>query len=162
MKIKIILSVLVSFALLSITQAVSPPPDGGYPGYNTAEGQNALFSLTTGVYNTALGAFTLYSDTTGNGNTAVGINGLHNNVTGGFNTAVGLNALFTNNGDPTVGQGSNNCAIGAYALFPTRLATQHGQWSVCPACEQHRFRRHGHRCIGTREKYHRRRQHGDR
>src|SRR2546423_1355105 len=28
--------------------AVSPPPDGGYPGGNTAEGQNALFSLTTG------------------------------------------------------------------------------------------------------------------
>jgi len=117
MKIKIILSVLVGFTLSSVTRAVNPPPDGGYPGYNTAEGQNALFSLTTGVYNTALGAFTLYSDTTGNGNTAVGINGLYDNVTGGFNTAVGLNALFTNNGDPTVGQGSDNCAIGAYALF---------------------------------------------
>jgi hypothetical protein len=117
MKITITLLVLISVALLSITQAVSPPPDGGYPGYNTAEGQNALFSRTTGVYNTALGAFTLYSDTTGSGNTAVGINGLRNNVTGGFNTAVGLNALFTNNGDPTVGQGSDNCATGAYALF---------------------------------------------
>jgi hypothetical protein len=29
-------------------RAVVPPPDGGYPGGNTAEGQNALFSLTTG------------------------------------------------------------------------------------------------------------------
>jgi trimeric autotransporter adhesin len=117
MKIKITLSVLVSLTLLSVAQAVSPPPDGGYSGYNTAEGQNALFSLNTGLWNTDLGAFTLYSDTTGIGNTAVGINGLRNNVTGGFNTAVGLNALFTNNGDPTVGQGSSNCAVGAYALF---------------------------------------------
>ena len=27
----------------------SPPPDGGYPGQNTAEGEQALLSLTTGV-----------------------------------------------------------------------------------------------------------------
>jgi trimeric autotransporter adhesin len=117
MKIKITLSVLVSLTLLSVAQAVSPPPDGGYSGYNTAEGQNALFSLNTGLWNTGLGAFALYGDTSGNGNTAVGINVLRNNLTGGFNTGVGLNALFTNNGDPTVGQGSNNCATGAYALF---------------------------------------------
>jgi hypothetical protein len=115
-------AVLFALCCLALSPApkafgVTPAPDGGYPGYNTAEGQNALFSRTTGVYNTALGAFTLYSDTTGSGNTAVGINGLRSNVNGGFNTAVGLNALFTNNGDPTVGQGSSNCAVGAYSLF---------------------------------------------
>jgi hypothetical protein len=38
-----------------IAQAVSPAPDGGYPGGNTAEGQNALLSPTTGQYNTAVG-----------------------------------------------------------------------------------------------------------
>ena len=38
-------------------RAVSPPPNGGYPGGNTAEGQNALFSLTTGTYNSAIGLF---------------------------------------------------------------------------------------------------------
>jgi hypothetical protein len=32
-------------------QAVSPPPDGGYPNENTAEGQDALFSLTSGGAN---------------------------------------------------------------------------------------------------------------
>ena len=101
---------LVCFALVQNTQAVSPAPDGGYPGFNTAEGQNALFGLTTGYYNTALGAFTLFGDTTGSGNTAVGINVLRNNVTGGFNTAVGLNALFENTG-------TNNSALGSYALF---------------------------------------------
>ena len=50
---------LVYFALLPIAQAVVPPPDGGYPGFNTAEGQNALFSLTTGSANAAVGWFSL-------------------------------------------------------------------------------------------------------
>jgi hypothetical protein len=108
----------LGFLVLSrIAHGVLPAPDGGYPGFNTAEGQNALFGRTTGVWNTALGAFTLYADTTGTGNTAVGINGLRSNVTGGFNTAVGLNALFFNNGDPGAGAASDNDAFGAYALF---------------------------------------------
>jgi hypothetical protein len=46
-----ILLVLVCFALSSTARAVVPPPDGGYPGNNTAEGDNALLSLTTGVDN---------------------------------------------------------------------------------------------------------------
>jgi Chaperone of endosialidase len=103
-------------ALLTTAQAVTPPPDGGYPGFNTAEGQNALFSCTTGVRNTALGAFTLYRDTTGNGNTAVGINALRRNIIGGYNTAVGLNALFANDSTGS-GLGSYNSAVGSYALF---------------------------------------------
>ena len=117
MKSNIVVSVVVIVALSPITKAVTPAPDGGYPGYNTAEGQNALFRLTTGLWNTALGAFTLYNDASGTGNTAVGINSLRNNVTGGLNTAVGLDALFANDGDPTVGRGSDNCAVGGFALF---------------------------------------------
>ena len=39
--------------------AVSPPPDGGYPGGNTAEGQSALLSLTSGTFNTAIGFLSL-------------------------------------------------------------------------------------------------------
>jgi hypothetical protein len=30
------------FALIPTTRAVNPPPDGGYAGFTTAEGQNAL------------------------------------------------------------------------------------------------------------------------
>jgi len=40
--------VLACLAIPQSTQAVSPPPDGGYAGGNTAEGTNALLSLTTG------------------------------------------------------------------------------------------------------------------
>ena len=33
---------LVCCGILPVAQAVVPPPDGGYPGFNTAEGTNAL------------------------------------------------------------------------------------------------------------------------
>jgi hypothetical protein len=42
--------VFFCFALPPKGQAVNPAPDGGYPGGNTAEGQNALFSLSSGTY----------------------------------------------------------------------------------------------------------------
>ena len=32
-----------------MTHAVTPAPDGGYAGLDTAEGQNALLGLTTGT-----------------------------------------------------------------------------------------------------------------
>ena len=68
---------MVCFAVLPKVEAVSPPPDGGYgpPAYgpgNTAEGQNALLSLTSGTYNTAVGFSSLRSLTGGNYNTGVG------------------------------------------------------------------------------------------
>src|SRR4030095_12600348 len=45
-------SALGFFAISESARAVVPPPDGGYPGFNTAEGQNALFNLTTGIADT--------------------------------------------------------------------------------------------------------------
>src|SRR5436309_12297746 len=53
------------FALSPMAQAVNPPPDGGYPGGNTAEGTSALLSLTTGLYNTAVGLYSVLSLTDG-------------------------------------------------------------------------------------------------
>ena len=59
------------FALLPAPNAfgVVPAPDGGYPGFNTAEGQNALLHLTTGTANTALGWVSLENVTAGSFNT---------------------------------------------------------------------------------------------
>jgi hypothetical protein len=89
---------------------VSPPPDGGYPRNNTAEGDSALFSLTTGADNTANGLAALYSDTTGGDNTANGDSALYHNTTGDENTANGVAALYYNT------TGSYNTANGNSAL----------------------------------------------
>src|SRR5436190_5647106 len=62
----------VCFAALPKMHAVVPAPDGGYAGGNTAEGQSALFSLTSGGYNTAAGYYSLRTNAVGNFNTAIG------------------------------------------------------------------------------------------
>src|SRR5436309_3241088 len=96
-------------ALLPMAQAVVPAPDGGYPGGNTAEGQAALLSRTTGIYNTGVGLYSLLSLTDGNFCTGVGAGALLANTADG-NTAIGAGALLTN----TNGQG--NTADGYFAL----------------------------------------------
>jgi uncharacterized coiled-coil protein SlyX len=114
------------FALLPQAPAVVPPPDGGYPGFNTAEGQNALLSLSTGSANTAVGWSSLLTNATGSFNTATGAGALLSNTadlntatgaaallfnsTGGANTAVGAAALVNN----TIG--NHNTAVGDFAL----------------------------------------------
>jgi hypothetical protein len=122
-----ILIVSGSLAVMFIAQGVTPAPDGGYAGGNTAEGQSALFRLTTGTYNTAIGLFSLETNTIGNFNTALGAGALLlntgdqntgtgtgallNSTTGGYNTANGTFALFNNI------DGAANTATGASALF---------------------------------------------
>jgi len=101
---------LVCFALSPKAQAVSPAPDGGYPGGNTAEGQAALLSLTSGGFNTAIGFVSGRSTTTGSFNTAIGAGTLLAN-TADQNTATGAGTLLSN----TVGL--QNTANGAFALF---------------------------------------------
>jgi Chaperone of endosialidase len=103
-------TLLVLIGLLPNAHAVSPAPDGGYPGGNTAEGQNALLSLTSGMYNTAVGLFSLLSNQEGQFNTGLGAGTLLAN-TGQQNTATGAGALLTNT------TGVKNTANGTFALF---------------------------------------------
>ena len=102
---------LAFFALSPAARAVDPPPDGGYPNQNTAEGEDALFSLTTGNDNTAIGFNALYTNTAGNFNTATGAGALFRNKAGNENTANGAGALFSNRG------GDFNTAVGVDALY---------------------------------------------
>jgi hypothetical protein len=118
------------FACLMLShsaQALSPTPDGLYPGANVAEGgSGALHDVTTGTNNTAIGAEALSSLTQGVQNTAVGAQALKNGdadhetavgfqalsfSSGSFNTATGWRALFKNTG------GGSNTAIGSSALY---------------------------------------------
>src|SRR6476660_9096525 len=101
---------LSCFGLTPKVLAVVPAPDGGYPGGNTAEGDNALFTLTTGVSDTAIGFAALGSNTTGDFNTAEGSGALLLNTTGSSDTANGNNALFHNT------TGFQNVATGVQAL----------------------------------------------
>jgi hypothetical protein len=107
----------------------TPPPaaDVCYSSFTTAEGCDALNSLTTGAGNTALGWRSLFLDSTGsfntgvgggalvlnNGssNTAVGAAALLLNITGNNNTAVGTDTLVFND------SGSDNTATGYFALM---------------------------------------------
>jgi trimeric autotransporter adhesin len=118
---------LACFGLLPPAHAVVPPPDGAYPNFTTAEGQKALFSLTTGAANTAVGWSALLTTAAGSFNTATGAGALLFNIaddntafgtaallfnlTGMDNTAIGAAALSNN----TMGQ--DNTATGAFALL---------------------------------------------
>src|ERR1041384_8111836 len=106
--IQVILAIF-TIGFLPKVQAVVPAPDGGYPGGNTAEGQNALLNLTTGGFNTALGFLSLKTDATGQLNTAVGAGTLLTN-TSDNNTAVRAGALLSNT--------SRSLAIPARAKTP--------------------------------------------
>src|SRR5262245_48555148 len=124
--------ILVCFAFAPQTRAVVPPPDGGYAGFNTAEGQQALqllfggfgntalgfrsnFSAVGASFNTGAGAFTLLLNTA-DANTAVGAASMLLNGEGSRNTGVGAATLLNNAGNATTMDGFYNVAVGAFAL----------------------------------------------
>jgi hypothetical protein len=106
---------------------VSPPPDGGYPGFTTAEGHQALQNLTSGIGNSAFGWRSLFSVTsasystglgagtlalnTAEANTATGVASLILNTSGTRNTANGAAAMVFNS------DGTDNTAIGYFSLY---------------------------------------------
>jgi len=125
---------LGSFALCQEVQARDPnTPDPVSVGgsFSTADGTNALGSITTGAGNSAFGWFSLFSNTDGSfntgvgagallfntqsSNTAVGAAALFNNTVGFQNTAVGTAALLSNTGGGGFA-GSLNVAVGDHAL----------------------------------------------
>src|SRR6267378_7166968 len=104
-----ILSALACFAFLPGAKAAGPEAPA-LAGGNTADGQNALLSLTTGTYNSAFGFDAVLSTSDGSFDTGIGAGALLLD-TAGTNTAVGAGALLNNT------TGSDNNAVGAFALF---------------------------------------------
>ena len=121
----LIILTLLWFTLLRQVQATPDP--GSVDPFNTADGDHALFSNTTGFANAAFGWYALFANTeglyntavgagaldlnNGNENTAVGTAALLLNTTGTENTAVGTAALELNE------TGAANTAVGSFALF---------------------------------------------
>jgi hypothetical protein len=102
--------------------------------YNTAIGNNSLYSNVDGVYNTALGVQSLYSNTTGANNIAISYQSLYSNTTGISNIAFGVQSLYSNttgNYNITVGMyslhsntsGYYNTAIGYLSLYSNTIGT---------------------------------------
>ncbi len=112
-----LLSALVCFGLCQQLQSATDTPDpGAKPLSNTADGTNALLSITTGLYNSAFGFDAVLSNSDASFDTGIGAGTLLLN-TGSANSAVGAGALLTNS------TGSDNNAVGAFALFSNTTAS---------------------------------------
>src|SRR5437016_1254321 len=113
-----IVSGLACFALCQQVQSATDTPDpGSKPVSNTADGQNALLSISSGIHNAAFGFDALLSNTDANFNTAVGDDALDSNVDGSNNVAIGDEA------GTGLGPSVNNCiainvpGAGPFATF---------------------------------------------
>ncbi len=118
--------ILLCFAFAPQIRAISPPPDGCYPNFNTAEGCNALLLNSAGAGNTGIGWYSIalgdgsYNTGCGGGslalnngdsNTAVGAAALLLNTSGFNNTATGTDCMVFND------SGVYNNAVGAFSLY---------------------------------------------
>ena len=118
-----------TYALLNVT-----PNSCLYCGIeNTAAGDSALSSDTSGGGNVAVGFLAMYYNISGHNNTAVGDSALQGNTTGYYNTAIGSGSLLRSTtawNNTGVGldtliyntTGGNNTAVGANALFSNTTA----------------------------------------
>src|SRR5579884_1497640 len=94
--------IILSCALLCcvLLPKAQTAPESALPGFNTADGDHALFNVTTGVGNAAFGWYSLFA-----------------NSDGAFNTGVGAGTLALNVGNQSTGEGTQNTAVGAVALL---------------------------------------------
>jgi hypothetical protein len=86
-------------------------------GNNTALGDSALFSITSGDSNVAVGEDACYSMTTGGSNFCLGEASAYSGINVFENTSIGTSALFSNI------TGNENVAIGSSALQRNLSAT---------------------------------------
>ena len=123
MKLQNLIHILIGIVCIGLLPKAQAAPETALPGFNTADGDHALFSITTGVGNAAVGWYSLFSNTDGSFNTAIGAGTLLFNIgdqaafEGVENTAVGTAALLFNT------TGSCNVAVGAASLLNNTTGT---------------------------------------
>src|SRR5579885_3534602 len=110
MKTRHIITLSCALLFLALLPKVQGAPESALPGFNTADGDHALFNVSSGVGNAAFGWYSLFANTTNSFNTALGAGTLAL-ATADDNTAVGAVALLLNS------SGSDNTALGTGALL---------------------------------------------
>ena len=106
--------ILLGFGFFGVLPSVPATPESvpaapltALPGFNPADGDHALFNVTTGSSNSAFGWYALFADTDGS-----------------FNTGLGAAALALNNGtENTPGQHIRDQQPG---LWPGSTQVRHG------------------------------------
>ena len=114
-----VILLLGCFGLLHKAQAVNPPPDGGYPGGNTAEGQAPFLALPRAHTIRRSGGFHL---------SPLRLAVQH----GAWNRG----ALYHRHQQLEYGY-RRRCALQEH------WKQQHGQWSIKPFQQYHRLKQHG-------------------
>jgi hypothetical protein len=90
---------------------------------NTAVGSGAGYSMATGVENTFFGYQAGYSNSTGDYNIAIGPRALRNGGSGGTNIAIGRDALLACTGSQNVGVGINALLSATSGYRDTAIGT---------------------------------------
>ena len=99
----------------------------GFP-FNTAIGNTAMNSISSGTLNTALGYRTMFYTGYGNENTSIGALSLCSNTYGSNNTGIGTYSLYSNT------FGNNNTALGHGTLTSITCSTQNTAIGMNSGC----------------------------
>ena len=127
-KTLLILTFLCVSIIGSTALAINPPPDGGYPNQNTAEGEDALFHfILGGGDNVAIGYRALFTSVGGQQNTAIGSEALYNQTESLFNMAIGCACALQKHHRP---QQRGDCPNGSLRQYDWQPEHRYWLWSA--------------------------------
>lgn len=111
-----------TFSVDTIVNGVTVGKGGASEAGNTAVGENALSSNTSGILNTAIGFESLLNNTGGGDNTSLGWWSLKSNTTGNSNVSAGTASLANNTtGFGNTSLGWNSLAVSTTGAFNSAL-----------------------------------------
>src|SRR5579885_3440538 len=107
MKTRNIITLSCALLSLALLPKVQGAPESALPGFNTADGDHALFSNTSGIGNSAFGWYSLFA-----------------NSDGAFNTGVGAGTLALNVGNQSTGERTQNTLLARWRSCSIARARQ--------------------------------------